>query len=174
MRFIRGRLALRAQQLFRGDHETWQPGACNVAPPERVGSSARERDFDVLGSPCGVCLDRAHACSMQTIDQNVGPTLADDFRDRKPGRWHPQQRNREIARPNPPRRAVLKFDNIALLVFLDAHTIPPVFGMRIIRLNRAAENTVSTAKNVSNNRVRSGHRHLPPGPETGLHERGRC
>ncbi|MFZ0457464.1 MAG: hypothetical protein WAM17_03315 [Rhodoplanes sp.] len=55
--------------------------------------------------------------------------LVVDFRNRKPGGWHPmQQRYREIAGPNPPSRAVLKFDNIALLVFFDAHTVPLRFA----------------------------------------------
>jgi hypothetical protein len=63
---------------------------------------------------------------VQTIDENMRATLIVDFRDRKPGGRHPEQRNREIAKPNTPSRAVLKFDDVALLVFLDART--PIFA----------------------------------------------
>jgi hypothetical protein len=61
---------------------------------------------------------------MQTIGQHVRPALAVDFRDREPVGWYSEQRNRYISRPNPPRRAVLKLDDVAFLMFLDAHTAP--------------------------------------------------
>ncbi|MGA7451637.1 MAG: hypothetical protein WBW73_10290 [Rhodoplanes sp.] len=47
-------------------------------------------------------------------------------------------------------------------------------GMRIIRMIRAPEDTVSTDSSVCNYGSRSGHRHLPAAPETGAQERGRC
>ena len=65
---------------------------------------------------------------MQTIDQDVRPTLAVDFGDRKSGRWHPEQRNREIARPKAPRRSVLKLDDTLCSCFL--MRIQPFFTLR--------------------------------------------
>ena len=55
---------------------------------------------------------------MQTIDKNVRAMLVVDFGDRNSARWYPEQCNREIAGPNPPSRAVLKFDDVLLSCFL--------------------------------------------------------
>ena len=66
---------------------------------------------------------------MQTIDKDVRATLVVDFSDLKPGGRHPvQQRYREIARSNTPSRAVLKFDDVTLVVFLDTHSVPLRFA----------------------------------------------
>src|SRR5271166_5259174 len=62
-----GLRAIRARQLFRGDHETRPARACIVAPSERIGPSAYERHFNVLGSPCCGRFDCADGRTVQTI-----------------------------------------------------------------------------------------------------------
>ena len=84
------RIALRRVQLFRGGDETRPVTAAGIVPSSQVNLSDYERRFDLLGNPFRRCFDDANACSVQTIDQDVRPTLAIDFGDRKPGRWQPK------------------------------------------------------------------------------------
>src|SRR5271157_4734450 len=93
---------------------------CSIAQAEEpwtIPARAGYREGDlgqtaVGGAVPGKSVSKHHDPLKLTIPlacQDVRPVLAVDFRDRKPGRWHPEQWNREIARPNPPRRTLIKF-----------------------------------------------------------------
>jgi CspA family cold shock protein len=91
----------------------------------RTGWSAAQNPcFDLVQRPVLRRVDDANARAVQSIEKSVRAKFAVDFVDGKPSRRHPVQRSFEIGRPDTPFRTVLKLDNVALVMCLDAHSAP--------------------------------------------------
>ena len=70
----------------------------------------------------GFALDDAGACPARSINEGVRAVRVVYFGNDNPAGRRPLQDCCDIGGPNAPRRAVIKFDDVILVVLLDAHT----------------------------------------------------
>ena len=81
-----------------------------------------------VNGPVLACSDHAHPRAVSLIDKRVGAKFVTNFRNEEVSSWQPVQGQSNIARPNPPQRTVFKFNDVALVVFLNEHHIPRALG----------------------------------------------